>query len=564
MSAPAARLPPTQEHAIRILLLEDVAATAQIVAGYVRAAAPAALVDCVATLGEALHKLASGAFDLVLADLNLPDSSGLGTLDRLIEATDRLIVVLTVDESPGLRQAAIGRGAYDFLSKSRLSRAAIDQIVRLAGIQASTFRFLRESEARFRSLTELSSDFYWETDAQHRILQTRHVALHRAVNTPGSQIGRTRWEIPSVSPDAVGWAAHRAMLEAHQPFRDFEIARRDAGGAVRHLSISGEPRFDEDGAFAGYRGVGREITARKRTEDELRSAVSLLSATLESTTDGILALSADETIALFNQRLLGMFRIPSAIIASRDGRAALAFLGGLVSDAAAFQAKVEELRAQPRAESHDTFELADGRIFERYARPQYISEHPVGRVWSFRDITERRRSEQRIHALAFQDALTGLPNRLLFRDRIAQAMAHAERAGSKLVLLFLDVDNFKSINDTLGHAAGDALLKAVASRLLACVRETDTVSRLGGDEFLIVVTDLASRAAAVPVLEKVISQFRTPFEVEGQALTSSASIGAALFPDDARDPDGLREQADRAMYRAKQSGKNAYCFAGPS
>ncbi len=142
--------------------------------------------------------------------------------------------------------------------------------MRLATLQANTFRSLRESEARFRSLTELSSDFYWETDARHRIVRTDHGGSHRAVNVPGTQTGKTRWEIPSLSPDEAGWAAHRAALDAHKLFRGFEISRLDENGAERHLSISGEPVFDDNGVFGGYRGVGRDITERRRAEEQAR------------------------------------------------------------------------------------------------------------------------------------------------------------------------------------------------------------------------------------------------------------------------------------------------------
>ena len=152
----------------RILLIEDVVVTAEIVKAYLDAATDAVIVETAGSLGVALEKIASSAFDLILADLNLPDSRGLETLDRLTRATDRLIIVLTIEESPQLRDAAIARGAYDFLQKKQLSRTALNQAVRLATLQASTFRFLRESEARFRSFALLGSDWYFEQDNELR------------------------------------------------------------------------------------------------------------------------------------------------------------------------------------------------------------------------------------------------------------------------------------------------------------------------------------------------------------------------------------------------------------
>jgi PAS domain S-box-containing protein len=255
---------------------------------------------------------------------------------------------------------------------------------------------LRESEARFRSLTELSSDFYWETDARHRVIEAIHGSRYDPIVPPGNQAGKARWELPSISPDAAGWAAHRAVMDSHAPFRGFEFTRLDTAGSVRTLSISGEPIFDDGGAFKGYRGVGQDITVSRRTEAELRSAVSLLSATLESTADGILVVAEDHSISLFNQRFTEMWRIPREIIDSRDDSRALGFVIDQVKDAGAFAARVEELYARPGDESFDIIEFKDGRTFERFSRPQLIAGKPAGRVWSFRDITNYKRAEQEL------------------------------------------------------------------------------------------------------------------------------------------------------------------------
>ncbi|MBI2745618.1 MAG: EAL domain-containing protein [Burkholderiales bacterium] len=176
------------------------------------------------------------------------------------------------------------------------------------------------------------------------------------------------------------------------------------------------------------------------------------------------------------------------------------------------------------------------------------------------DITARKAAEQQVEFLAYRDVLTGLPNRLLLQDRFGQAIAHAERSHSKVALVFLDLDNFKTINDSLGHAVGDALLREIARRLGECVRETDTISRQGGDEFLLVLSDLAGTEAIPPVLLKIRERLQSPFTVDGHELTTSASIGVALYPDDGRDFETLLKKADTAMYRAKDAGRNHYRF----
>lgn len=176
------------------------------------------------------------------------------------------------------------------------------------------------------------------------------------------------------------------------------------------------------------------------------------------------------------------------------------------------------------------------------------------------DISERKAAEKRIEFLAYRDVLTGLPNRLLLLDRFSQAAHHADRTDSQMALLFLDLDNFKTINDSLGHAVGDALLKEVAARLTTCVRESDTISRQGGDEFLVVLPDLRGMDAITPVLLKIREQLQQPFEFDGHELTTSASIGIAIYPDDGHDFDTLLKKADTAMYQAKDAGRNGYRF----
>ncbi|WP_374265427.1 EAL domain-containing protein [Zoogloea sp.] len=178
----------------------------------------------------------------------------------------------------------------------------------------------------------------------------------------------------------------------------------------------------------------------------------------------------------------------------------------------------------------------------------------------FSDITERKASEARIAFLAQHDPLTGLPNRTLLHDRLDQALANAARHGTRIALMFLDLDRFKTINDSLGHMIGDRLLQGVAQRLTSCVRETDTVSRQGGDEFLIVLTDVDVPDDAARVAEKILDLLQPPFDMDGQQLGTSFSIGIALYPEDGRDVEMLMKNADTAMYHAKESGRNTYRF----
>jgi len=181
-----------------------------------------------------------------------------------------------------------------------------------------------------------------------------------------------------------------------------------------------------------------------------------------------------------------------------------------------------------------------------------------------KDITQRLESEERLHYLAHHDPLTGLPNRVLLQDRLKQAMLEADRSGRMVAALFLDLDRFKTINDTLGHQIGDVLLKTVAERLATCLRASDTVSRLGGDEFTIVLANVASVDDVTRVAQKILDQFVPPFHIGGRDLFVSSSIGITLYPLDEKDPGNLLKDADVAMYHAKELGGNVFQFYTPA
>jgi diguanylate cyclase (GGDEF)-like protein/PAS domain S-box-containing protein len=205
-----------------------------------------------------------------------------------------------------------------------------------------------------------------------------------------------------------------------------------------------------------------------------------------------------------------------------------------------------------------------GEVFAEWLSVAAVRD-PSGRiqryVGAFTDITRRKEAEAVILRQANYDPLTDLPNRVLFHDRLAQVLRAAERRQSLSALLFVDLDRFKQVNDTLGHAAGDQLLREVATRLRAGVRKEDTVARLGGDEFTVILPDLNDAEGAAKVARKLLEQLDQPFLLEHQAFRVSASIGIALYPLDGQLPDLLLRAADQAMYRAKQEGRNGYWFA---
>ncbi len=300
---------------------------------------------------------------------------------------------------------------------------------------------LQASEERFRSLTDLSSDWYWEIDEHFRFTNFVGYRDGKSILTQEDSLGKTRWELGALNLSPEDWDAHRRALESHLPFRDLELQRLDADGKPYWVAVSGTPIFDGKGRFCGYRGIGRDISKRKNAEDE----------------------------------------------------------------------------------------------------------------------TQR---------LAFYDTLTGLPNRRLLMDRLSHAQVTSARNKRHGALLFIDLDNFKDLNDTLGHDVGDLLLEQVALRLVSCLREGDTAARFGGDEFVVMLedlnesdTDAASQAELVA--EKIINRLNAPYELVGRQHNSSPSIGITLFCGSSLGVDELLKRADVAMYQAKAAGRNTMRFFDP-
>jgi diguanylate cyclase (GGDEF)-like protein/PAS domain S-box-containing protein len=544
---------------LRVLLIEDNAADAMVAQAAIETAAiGGAEVLRADNIARALGIAGAAEVHLVLLDLNLPDSRGLATLERMRAAVRCPVIVVTAEEHPGLDEEALELGAFEILHKGRLSTDAIARVLRLAEgqrkVQASlesaeqryrklieiapdaifvhsdwrialvnpamlrlfraarpdallgrdvleliapasreavrerigrlyesaqavpltevefvradgtpfqgevtavSFTFdgrpavqvvarditerknaelaLRRSEERFRSLTELSSDWYWEQDEALRFTYLSPGFEARSKHDPALVLGKRRWDFDNVMPESGTWDGHRKLLEARKPFRDFEQITVRADGTRVHISSSGEPVYDEAGGFRGYRGVSSNISVRKAAEERLEQLVQF-------------------------------------------------------------------------------------------------------------------------------DAVTGLANRNLLRERLEHAIVQSRRRRRGAGVLYVDLDGFKLVNDTHGHAVGDELLRRVGRRLQDCVRRDDTVSRLGGDEFAVAIADLARPDDAALVAQKVLDAFTAPFDLGGRETFITASIGVATFPHDGESAEALLKCADIAMVRAKESSRNAFCF----
>ena len=320
----------------------------------------------------------------------------------------------------------------------------------------------------------------------------------------------------------------------------------------------------DDTTVEGIIVTAHDVSTRALAESELHGAMrelrettSLLHATLESTADGILVVSTDRHVTSVNSQFLRMWHLDENYITLGTDRLLLAAVIDQVKEPNRFLARVEELYQSPQSESDDTVEFSDGRIFRRLSKPQYIDGNVVGRVWSFIDITTQKSLEADLERMAFYDDLTGLANRALFNDHVGQALARVERSGKFVAILYLDLDNFKTVNDSLGHSIGDGLLKAVGAQLVGCLRRSDTAARLGGDEFAILVEDMDNRHEALQLADRVMASLREPMLVGSHRVSTTASIGVT-FGAAGNTSEQLLRDADLAMYRAKSEGKDRY------
>ncbi|MET3142999.1 UNVERIFIED_ORG: diguanylate cyclase (GGDEF)-like protein/PAS domain S-box-containing protein [Arthrobacter sp. UYEF2] len=307
----------------------------------------------------------------------------------------------------------------------------------------------------------------------------------------------------------------------------------------------------------------RSTEHRKGADANLREPMSLLTATLESTADGILVISADGRVAGFNDQFLKMWTIPPELLEGDSDEPIMRLIISQVANPEALVARLGEVAENPGAESHDVLDFRDGRTLEQYSRPQRVGERIAGRVWSFRDVTPRRLAQEQaeqamtdlaaqadqLRALAFQDPLTGLANRAVFNQSLT------EPRFKTVDVLLIDLDDFKEVNDILGHQAGDELLVEVARRLRGCVPTADVVARLGGDEFVVLLTACPDADAIAACIVRCL---HVPITIKGTVLRPSLSLGLASIGKEAIVASELLREADIAMYAAKAAGKNRF------
>ncbi|EJL09339.1 sensor domain-containing protein [Pseudomonas chlororaphis] len=464
------------------------------------------------------------------------------------------------------------------IREQALARDKYDQVTRIIGVakditdQIEASESLRDSERRYRMLAESISDVIFSTDSK-MALNYVSPSVQSVLGYDVEWIFQNGWQSTIANPQqltgiyALMERVSKALDKPEQLARLrnqvqtqlflFDCLRAD--GRKIPIELRLVLVWDELGAFEGVLGVGRDISQQRRAEKDLRMAATVF----EHSTSAILITDPAGYIVQANEafsRVSGyavsqvLDQLPNMLTVDEQQEAHLRYV-------------LKQLHQHSTWEGEVWLKRRNGEHYPAWVGITAVLDDEgdlASYVCFFTDISERKASEQRIHRLAYYDALTHLPNRTLFQDRLHTALQSAERQKSWVVLMFLDLDRFKPINDSLGHAAGDRMLKEMATRLLDCVDDDDTVARMGGDEFTLLLQPRTSREIAlnraIHVAEQILASLVKPFVLEGREFFVTASIGIALSPQDGNELSQLMKNADTAMYHAKERGKNNFQF----
>jgi diguanylate cyclase (GGDEF)-like protein/PAS domain S-box-containing protein len=419
----------------------------------------------------------------------------------------------------------------------------------------TALRDLRHSEQHFRAYFDRSMVGMAATDLEKRWIEVNDALCAMFGYTREEMLARTWAELTHPEDLAEDEARWEDLRTGRAEEYDGEKRYLHKDGHTVHARIAGRAVRKAGGALDYIVLIVKDTSEPKRTAQALLEKNAFLESILRSEPECVTVVDHDGTLLQMNEAGLHMFAVRT-VEEMRDS----GLVGFLLPK---YRRAFLDLHARVCKGGKGVLEFqaraADGTIrwLEMHATPLRDSAGHVSALLGIvRDISDKKHSAELIWKQANFDLLTGLPNRYMFQDRLAQEIKKAHRSGSLLGLLFIDLDYFKEVNDTLGHETGDALLIAVAQRISACVREADTVARLGGDEFTVILPTLPDTAAAEVSAQNIITRLGEVFTIRGESIVLSASIGITYFPSDAKTVDGLLKNADQAMYVAKRQGRN--------
>ena len=413
--------------------------------------------------------------------------------------------------------------------------------------------------AVWRTLIEAMLHAVWLVDARELRIVAANQAAGVLMGRPADELlGKEVIALVATPEDLCFWGEVAAELT--DAIDSETLVCRADGAVVPVLRRVSRVEGEDGGAL--YVVALHDRSEQVRTQRELESTAADLRATLESTQDGILVTDLSGRIRNVNRRFAHLWGMPEELLARHDDDAVLEWMRRSVADPGEYMRRLAAIDDATMLQTTDTLTLHSGKVFERVTMPQCTGGRPIGRIFSFRDITEKVEANRRIQTLSYSDLLTGLPNRRLLEDRFDVALALAQREGTPFALLFLNLDHFKHVNETLGRDFGDRVLVDVAERIKGCVRQVDTVARLCGDEF-VVLAHQADHGGAEMAVGRILDAMRRPFAQGGMSFTVTVSVGLALYPNDGASLVELVRWADAAMREVKQSGRAGFRFHQP-
>jgi diguanylate cyclase (GGDEF)-like protein/PAS domain S-box-containing protein len=536
---------------MRVLIVEDNPGDVELVREYLSESTDYAFtVDRSETYAEGLARLESFQPDILLLDLNLPDKNSRQTLEAMEKLRDDLpILVMTEESTSRLEFDALERGADEFLEKRSFDGEALLRGVELA---RARHRIRRELRITWRAV-ESAQEGVLIADAcrEGRPIIYVNPGFSRITGYEEAEaVGRSLDFLNAPETDDRKVDQLRGALEEGESIT-LELVQARRGGARfwNHLSLT--PMSRPDGRITHHIGFLRDVTRRIEIEQQLKQYETIV----ENATDVIVIKDLEGRYRLANQTFVEMVGRPEGEII---GQRAVDLFG---SEAAqTVRAREREVRQTGRA---GTFEEeipvgGERRTFQTTCVPYESFGELRGTISICRDISEQKRMRQRLEYQAMYDALTDLPNRALFRDRVESVAGRALRRGEGFAVAFVDLDDFKAVNDTFGHAGGDTLLQKVSRRLEATLRREDTVARFGGDEFTLLLEEVGGREDLDEIGRRLREAFARPFTIDGQEVHLSLSIGFACpeavegeLREEALELGLLTRTADRAMYGAK-------------
>ena len=399
----------------------------------------------------------------------------------------------------------------------------------------------------------------WLVDlATLRVVAANEAAARLFCSTAAGLVGEPAARLAG-SPEDLAYWADAAAGERGTLQSDTVVATAD--GRALHVSRSIRPITWPGrgaGAAPGHALVVLfDRSAERRAESERELLLGELQSTLEATADGILVTDLAGRVRAFNRRFAEMWAMPLALLQEHDDAGVQAWMTRSVVDAKSYENRLHALREAALVTASDRVELHSGQVFDRVTRPLFFGGSPQGRVYSFRDLSERIAAQERIEALSRSDPLTGLANRARLAERVSEAATALRGHGGGFALLVVDLDRFRRINDSLGQETGDRVLLDVAQRIQGCLRQEDTLARLGGDQFALLLGQ-ADAPAAEATARRVLHVVAQPYDNDGVPFTVTCSIGMALAPSHGSTLNELARHADAAMRAVKADGRASF------